>query len=141
MRSRSIVAVVGLAVATALPIVIVACSSMPAQNCKPNTLRLNVQLNLTASLADTITVQSYTAPVFTQSFPRLADGVYGEIAQVDITFPGGYPADKLVTLVLRASAKGQTIGEDVEQIHLLPGCTEGSAVITSSTLDASPAYD
>jgi hypothetical protein len=111
---------------------------MPAQNCMPNTLRLNVQLNFTASLADTVTVQSFADPVFTETFTRMPDGVYGAIDPVDVTFPAGYPSDKLITVLLRASAKGQILGENIQQIHLLPGCTEGSATISTMTIDASP---
>jgi hypothetical protein len=126
-----------VAAAALLSIAFVACSSTPAQDCKPGTLRLQVQLNFTASLADTITVQS-DAPAIMESFPRAPDGIYGEIVPVDVTFPGGYPHDKLINVVLRASAKGQTIGEDFEQIHLLPTCTVGPAVISATTLDAAP---
>ena len=136
MSPRTFVAAAMLVAAAVLSTVIVACSN-PPPDCKAGTLRLLVQLNFTASLADTITVEA-NDPVVMQTFSRVPDGVYGEIASVDVAFPSGYPANKLITLLLRASAKGQTIGEDLLQIHLLPGCTVGNAVISTTTVDAAP---
>jgi hypothetical protein len=136
-NTRKLIAAGLLVAAVALcSVVVVACTD-DSQDCPRATLRIQVQLNLTASLADTISVISY-APPFTQTFSRTPDGVYGELMTIDVKFPEGYPADKLLTLLLRASAQGQTIGENIEQIHLLPGCTFAGASISAHTIDASP---
>jgi hypothetical protein len=135
MTTRAVVAA-GLVASAALSTVVVACSD-PVPDCTRDTLRIQVQLNLTASLADTITVISATPP-FTQSFKRTPDGIFGEVVNVDVSFPNGYPTDKLLTLLLRASNQGQTLGEELAQIHLIPVCTVAGATITTRTIDASP---
>jgi hypothetical protein len=139
MNTRNIVAGLLLTVAAALTVVVVACTDTAA-DCPRDTLRLQVQLNLTASLADTITVQSF-APPFTQSFKHTPSGMPGELVNVDVTFPNGYPSDKLLTLLVRGYGSGQLIGESLAQIHTLPGCTVAGATISSKTIDASPPTD
>ena len=139
MNTRNIVAGLLLIVAASLSVIVVACSDA-APDCPRATLRLQVQLNLTASLADTITVQSF-APPFLQTFKHTPTGQPGELVNVDITFPEGYPADKLLTLLVRAYGSGSLIGESLAQVHLLPECTVAGATVSANTIDASPPTD
>jgi hypothetical protein len=100
-------------------------------DCKPGTLRLDTQLNFAAEPADTIVVQSLMTPQFTRSFPvmQLSDG-NGILNNLDITFDGGYPAGRALTLLVSAMLKGELLGNEEAQIHLLPGCTEGAVTVS-----------
>jgi hypothetical protein len=141
MKTRTIVTTGLLAIAAGVGIgaTVLACDSGSDQtgDCNRGTLRLQVQLNLTASYADTVEVLSY-APQFDEKFSRTPNGLPGDLFNADVSFPGGYPADKLLTLLVRAYGQNQLIGESLAQIHTLPVCTVGGVTIAPHTLDAAP---
>jgi hypothetical protein len=129
---RSYVALGCVAVA-AIAAVVVACSDS-GNNCKPGTLALTIELTGTANFADTITI-SARDPAINQTVMHHAGDT--DLVHVDVTFPNGYPADKLLTLYVRATGGITLLGENVANIHLLPGCSTGGVVINSGyTVDA-----
>ena len=136
MKTGPVVALttVGLA---ALAAVVVSCSSGPT--CKQGTMSLSVELLGNALLADTITVTAVN-PELNQSVPHTLDDT--GLFNIDVTFPGGYPADKVVGFLVRAYAKGVLIGENAATVHLSPGCTNAQVdIVGGNTLDASPLPD
>jgi hypothetical protein len=132
MRFNTLVAF-GLFAAALVAAVTVACSDSP--DCKPGTFALQVELAGTAAFADRIEVSSDTpgAEVM-QTFPHDPNGP--TLVNLDVAFPAGYPADKTVTLIVRASGATTLLGENVVTIHLLPKCSTAFVTIRSSTLDA-----
>ena len=119
MRTRTFVAFafVGLA---AVASVIVACSDNSKPTCKPNTLQIEVELDGTANYADTIKI-TVDQPSFTQTAPHTPNG--SNLQYVDLTFPNGYPADKVVTVRVQAIGGTAVLGENVFSVHLLPNCS------------------
>jgi hypothetical protein len=105
----------------------VACSSKP--NCTAGTLVLDVNLYQTAPLADTIVVTSTTpnVTVSPSSFPHtpnpMAPGV--DRATLIMTFPSGYPADKVVQLIVKAFGGVTVLGANTATIHTSASCTVG----------------
>lgn len=121
----------------ALAAVIVSCSDGPT--CKQGTMSLSVALLGSAFQADTITVTAVD-PELNQSVPhQLGDAT---LFDIEVAFPGGYPANKLVGFVVRAYAKGVLIGENAATVHLSPGCSNAQVdIVGGNTLDASPLTD
>ena len=110
--------------------VIIACSS--GQTCKPNTLLLNVTLLDTAPLADTITVSATDSyDTLMESFPHTPSTLNTgfERTTVEVTFPNGYPSDKIVHLVVRAIGGTTLLGSSGATIHTDPKCTVGDVTI------------
>ncbi len=110
----------------------VACSDSPS--CKPGTLLLQVALLDTAPLADTITVvDNDPGAVVTQTFPHTPNqagaAVGVEHITVEVSWPGGYPADKLVHLLVKATGGVTVLGANTATIHLDPSCTVGSVAV------------
>jgi hypothetical protein len=138
MSKRNILVGLSLMALAGLATVVVACSDDSAPDCPNGVVRIQVQLDLTTPLADMIVVES-EAPPFTQTFKHTPSQQPGELFNVDLTFPaGGYPNDKLLTLLIRAYGQGQLIGETLAQLHTTPVCTVAGATLLPSTLDASP---
>lgn len=114
--------------------VIVACSDSPG--CKPNTLLLQVALLQTAPLAETITVTE-TDPntSLMQSFPHepnsMNPGV--EHISVEVDFPNGYPADKLVHFLVRAISGGTVLGANTVTVHTDATCTVAGVAVTGGS--------
>jgi hypothetical protein len=129
MRWNVLVAI-GLLVASAIAVVVVACSS---DDCKPNTFTIQARLVNAAVNADTITVQG-TDPgmTFSQTFPH-TPGDAGLVV-LDVSFPGGYPSDKLVHLLLTATGGVTTLGVDTIAVHTDPTCTVAQASIIASPI-------
>ena len=114
--------------------VIVACSNSPG--CKPNTLLLQVALLQTAPLAETITVTETDANTnLMQSFPHAPNssnpGV--EHISVEIDFPNGYPADKLVHFLVRAISGGTVLGANSVTVHTDPTCTVADVAVSGGS--------
>jgi hypothetical protein len=120
---------VAIIAASLASVLVVACSG---PTCKAGTLSLDVALLDTAPLADTVTV-SITDPgaEVMQSFPHTPDptapGV--EHTNVVVTFPGGYPANMLVHLLVRATGGVTVLGAGTATIHLDQTCTEGAIAV------------
>lgn len=114
--------------------VIVACSNSPG--CKPNTLLLQVALLQTAPLAETITVTE-TDPNTSvmQTFPHepnaMNPGV--EHISVEVDFPNGYPADKLVHFLVRAISGATVLGANTVTVHTDPTCTVANVAVTGGS--------
>ena len=114
--------------------VLVACSDSPG--CKPNTMLLQVALLQTAPLAETITVTE-TDPNTSvmQTFPHepnsMNPGV--EHISVEIDFPNGYPADKLVHFLVRAISGGTILGANTVTVHTDPTCTIANVAVTGGS--------
>ena len=129
MRWNALVAVAVVAVSL-LVTVVVACSD--TVTCKDGTLLLEVALLNTAPYADTITVVS-TDPdiVVDESFPHApnASNPGVEHISVEVTFPGGYPKDKVVHLVVRALGGVTVLGSNTATIHLDEKCSVGSVAV------------
>lgn len=126
MRWNALVAVAVVAVSLLITVV-VACSD--PITCKDGTLLLQIALLETAPYADTITVLS-TDPdiVVNESFPHEpnASNPGVEHISVEVTFPGGYPKDKVVHLVVRALGGVTVLGANTATIHLEDKCSVGS---------------
>jgi hypothetical protein len=143
MRSyRSYLALLVVALA-AVGVVVVACGET-APNCQEGTLALTVQFYGTALSADSVEISCGDVRC-TIPMPDLAGEHFdfgAGIAVFDISFPGGYPAEKLV--VVKVTARGGTagtlLGQASANIHLLPGCTTGYLSVTGGAIpDASVA--
>jgi hypothetical protein len=119
MRTRSFVAFafVGLAAVAA---VMVACSDDNIPTCKQDTLQIEVELDGTANYADTIQI-SVDEPSFTQTAAHTPNG--NLLQYIDLTFPGGYPVDKVVTVKVTAIGGTTVLGENVFSVHLLKQCS------------------
>ncbi|HEX6837875.1 MAG TPA: hypothetical protein VF334_14955 [Polyangia bacterium] len=117
-----------------LATVIVACSSAPS--CHPNTLLLQIALVQTAPLADTITVTE-TDPNTSvmQSFPHPPNSMNPGIEHtvVEISFPNGYPADKLVHFLVRAISGATVLGANSVTVHTDPTCTVADVAVTGGS--------
>lgn len=130
MHTRTFVAFAFVALA-GIAAVMVACSDKDKVTCTPGTLQIMVELDGTANYADTITV-SVDNPKLTQTFTHTPNGDNLQI--VDVSFPGGYPADKVVTVRVSASGGTTLLGENVFSIHLLPNCSTSFVPIHSFVL-------
>ena len=133
MRWNLLVAVAVVALSL-VATVIVACSDSPA--CKPNTLLLQVALLQTAPLAETITVTETDPNTnLMQTFPHApnANNPGVEHISVEIAFPDGYPADKLVHFVVRAISGGTVLGANSVTVHTDPTCTVASVAVTGGS--------
>src|SRR6478609_5827569 len=100
MRWKILVAAGLVAACVVTAVVVVACSG---PSCKAGTLLLNIALLDTAPLADTITVTGTdTGAEVMASFPHVpnASNPGIEHTSVEVTFPGGYPKDTLVHLIV-----------------------------------------
>jgi hypothetical protein len=115
--------------------VLVACSSGDKPSCRPGTLALIVELDGTANFADTVTITA-DDPSIGLAMPvmHVPNGPY--IFTVDVAFPNGYPANRLVHFIARASGAGTLLGENEATIHLDDVCSTGGISIRSETLDA-----
>ncbi len=135
---RNVVIALAVAAVALVAGVIVACNSGPS--CKPGTFALQVVLDGTANLADTITVSSQTpGAMVTQSVPHTPNG--DSVFTITVSWPNGYPADKLVTLLVRATGGVTTLGEAAVSIHLDPTCSTGSVAVTSTLIPDGGAQD
>ena len=134
MRNNILVAS-GISVVAVAAAVLVACSSGATPSCKPGTLALIIELDGTANLADTVTILS-NDPGVALSMPvtHVPDGP--RIFTVDVAFPNGYPADRVVNFIVRASGASTLLGENQASIHLDTVCGTGGVSIRSETLDA-----
>ena len=124
-------AAVGLLGLSLVATVIVACSSSPS--CKPGTINLTVTLLDTAPLADTITVTGTDAySMISESFPHTPSAINTgfERTTIEVTFPDGYPADKVVHLVVRAMGGTTLLGAAGATIHTDPSCSVGSVNVS-----------
>ena len=130
MRLNTIVAfaMIGLSLVAA---VMVACTD--SNPCKPSTLSLQVELGGTANFADTIIITSSDPPL-SQSVTRTPNDP--NLFKIDVSWPGGYPAGKTVTLLVRAMGGVTLLGENQAVIHLGDTCSTGFVTIRSDTLDA-----
>jgi hypothetical protein len=111
--------------------VVVACSD--TTKCTPGTLELDIALLSTAPLADRITVTSTDMDVpLDATFPHTPNastpGV--EHTSVNVTFPNGYPADKVVHLLVRAYGGVTVLGANTAAIHLGKSCDTASVAVT-----------
>jgi hypothetical protein len=136
MRWRILVAT-ALVVASLGAVVVAACSG---PTCKPGQLILDIALSSTAPLADTITVVGNDpGAVVDESFPHtpnpMAPGI--EHTTVTITFPGGYPANEVVHLVVRALGGVTRLGLNSVTIHLDPTCSNGGVLLMGGAVNPS----
>src|SRR2546423_4525208 len=140
MAWRILVAV-GLIAASVLAFAVVACSS--SATCRPGTLSLDVALVATAPLADTLTVTiNDPAAMVMQSFPHTPNPTAPGIAHttVVVDFPGGYPANSVIHVIVRALGGVTILGAGTATLHLDQSCTSGSGLVSgaSQPLDMSP---
>ncbi len=133
----NILAALGLLVLSLVAVLVVACSDTAA--CKPGTLLLQLGLLDTTPLADTITV-TITDPgaEVMQSSPHVpnqsAADVGVEHVDVEVDFPGGYPADKLVHVLVKAIGGVTVLGSNIAAIHLDNKCTVGNVALSGRAL-------
>jgi hypothetical protein len=131
-------AAAGLLALSLVAILIVACSDN-APSCKPGTLLLQIGLLDTTPLADTITV-SITDPgaEVMQSTPHApnadAANIGVEHIAVEVDFPGGYPADKVVHPLVRAIGGTTILGSNIATIHLDSTCSVGNIAVSGRSL-------
>lgn len=138
MHLKTLVAA-ALVVIAFVAAITVACSS--GTSCAPGTLDVQVQFRGAAIDADTVAVTSLDPA--TLGIAQTVTRVPGDngVMHLAITFPNGYPANQVVTLLFRAYGSATLLGENTATIHLDPGCSTGSVTIFSSTLDALPMID
>jgi hypothetical protein len=136
----NVLAALGLLVLSLVAVLVVACSD--TTTCKPGTLLLQIGLLDTSPLADTITV-SITDPgaevmQSTPHEPNAAAAAVGvEHITVEVTFPGGYPADKLVHVIVKAIGGTTILGSNSASIHLDSKCSVGNVAISGRALPPS----
>ena len=133
MRWRILVAV-ALVAASLASVIVAACSGA---SCKPGTLQLEIALSATAPLADTITVVGLdSGAMVNESFPHtpnnMAPGI--EHITVEVTFPGGYPANTVVHLVVKAIGGVTVLGANTVAIHLDDTCSVGGVLISGGVV-------
>ena len=131
-------AAAGLLVLSLVAVLIVACSDTTSA-CKPGTLLLQIGLYDTSPLADTISVSiSDPGAEVMQSTPHVpnpeAANIGVEHINIEVDFPGGYPADKLVHVFVRAIGGTTILGSNTASIHLDPKCSVGNVAISGRSL-------
>jgi hypothetical protein len=129
MRWNLLVAAAVLALSIIVTAV-VACSD--SSTCKPGTLLLQVALLDASPLADTITVTSSDANIpVNESFPHVPNNTVPgvEHTNVEVTFPGGYPKDMVVHLLVRALGGTTVLGANTATIRLDDTCTVGDVAV------------
>ncbi len=104
----------------------------------PGTLALTIELRGTAAFADTLTIASRD-PV--QSMTVAHDPNGPTLLVVDVDFPGGYPADKLVVITVTASGGITRLGQNSANIHLPPGCSSGFVSVAGGNIYDAGAVD
>ena len=113
---------------------IVACSD--SASCKPNTILLQVALLQTAPLADTITVTE-TDPNSTvmQTYPHAPNSMNPGVEHItlQIDFPNGYPADKLVHFLVKATSGVTVLGANSLTVHTDQTCTVADVAVTGGS--------
>lgn len=132
MRWNTVVAF-GLVALSLVAAVMVACSDAGA-SCKAGTLNLQIELDGTAGFADTILITSNDPGATVMQTVSRPDGS-PRLFNVDVAFPGGYPAGKTVHFTVRATGGVTLLGENEAVIHLGEGCSTGFVAISSSVLD------
>jgi hypothetical protein len=121
-------------------VVIVACSS--GESCKKNTLNFQIVLSGTSDLADTVTISDVDpdpALMFSQTFAH-TPGDFSTLS-IDVSWPAGYPADKLVHLIVKASGGVTTLAANAATIHLDPGCTTAHVVLLGNAIPDAASTD
>jgi hypothetical protein len=112
--------------------VVVACSD--TTSCAAGTLQLRITLLDTAPLADTIKVvdsePAHPTMVTVAHTPNPTAGGL-ERTTVEVSWPGGYPGDKVVNLLVQALGGVTILGASTATIHLDPKCTVGNVGIRS----------
>jgi hypothetical protein len=132
MKANTIVAI-GLIALSLVAAVFVACSD--SSSCKDNTLELQVELDGAANFADSIVIASTDAgATVNQTVQHVSGGA--NLFNVDVTFPGGWPANKTVHFNVRAYGGIQLLGENEAVVHLGATCSSAFVAIRSETLDA-----
>lgn len=111
-----------------------ACGS--SASCAPGTLLLHIALLDQAPLADTITVSgddpnSAVMNTFAHTPDPAGAAVSVEHFDVVVRWPSYYPAGNSVNLTVRALANGAQLGINTTTIHLEPGCTESSILVSN----------
>lgn len=125
-----ILVAVGLIATSLIAVVVAACSG---PSCQAGTLSLDVALLNTTPLADTITVSSNDpGAMIMQSFPHTPDPTAPSIehTNVVVTFPGGYPTDAVVHLIVRALGGSTILGAGTATLHLDTTCTSGAVSVS-----------
>ncbi|MGZ3441698.1 MAG: hypothetical protein ACXVDD_19395, partial [Polyangia bacterium] len=95
-------------------------------SCKRGTLSLHVLLVDTAPLADTITIaDDGSSPPLMESVSRTPDppNLFYDELWVEVAWPGGYPANDVVHLKVRAIAGDALLGDADADVRIDPGCT------------------
>lgn len=133
----NILAAASLVVLSLVAVLVVACSN--SASCKPGTLLLEIGLLDTSPLADTITV-TITDPgaEVMQSFPHAPNQTAADVGiehiSAEVTFPGGYPTDKLVHVLVKAIGGVTVLGSNTATIHLDTSCTVGNVALSGRAL-------
>jgi hypothetical protein len=136
MRWNILVAL-GLLALSIVAVGVVACSD--STTCKPGTLQLEIGLLDTSPLADTITVSiADTGAEVMQSFPHTPNQAGADVGiehvSLEVTFPGGYPAGKLVHVLVRAVGGTTILGSNNAAIHLDDKCSIGNVALSGRGL-------
>ncbi len=99
-------------------VVFVACGSKT--KCTPGQLTMDIELDENAQLADRVVVFTNTPPasVTLPHTPGDISDVYGAL-----TWPSGFPGNKLVDVHFEAYGGVTLLGTDVESVHLGATCT------------------
>jgi len=129
-----ILVAIALIVASLGAVVVAACSG---PTCKPGTLQIDLALISTSALADTITITGNDpGAAVMASFPHTpnptAPGV--EHTSVTVTFPGGYPANAVIHLLVRAIGGTTLLGANSLTIHLDPSCSVADVLVSGGLL-------
>lgn len=136
MRWNLVVAI-GLLALSIVAVGVVACSD--STTCTPGTLRLEIGLLDTSPLADTITVSiADSGAEVMQSFPHTPNQTAAEVGiehvSLELTWPGGYPAGKLVHVLIRAVGGTTILGSSNASIHLDDKCSVGNVAVSGRAL-------
>ena len=137
MRARTLATLAAACLAT----LAAGCSDDDATTtCTPGTLRLQVELTPTADTIDSFTVESLAPPLPVRTVAH-KPGTVEELLDVDLVFPGGYPDNRLVTLLVTGLVQGQPIDRESVQVHTRPGCTVATASLVYDYFVASQPDD
>ena len=122
----------GLLACALVAALVVACSDN-APSCKDGEFQLQVNLEGTAIDADTITITGTDPGAMVSMTVPHTPGLVQQI--IDVNFSGGYPADKLVHLLVKATGGVTNLGEIEVDIHTDPKCSVATAVVRSQAAD------
>ena len=129
MRKKTYLAL-SLASLLLASVVVVACSGSKP-NCTAGQLNLTIELDENSNLADHVVIFTNTPPA-SVTIPNTPGDIND--LHATLTWPSGYPANKLVDVHIQAFGGVTELGSVVQTIHLSAMCTSAFTSVDGDLL-------